>query len=183
MSADNYFIEDQNAPYFLTFTVVDWIDVFTREIYKNEIVDALNFCIINKGLTVFAWCLMSNHLHLAAQSRDGFRMSDIIRDFKKFTSKKLVNLIKNPQESRREWMLYRFSFAGKYTNRIKNYKFWQDTNHAILLDKNDIIDQKINYIHQNPVRAMIVRNPEDYLYSSAGDYCGIKGMVDVVTDL
>ncbi len=143
----------------------------------------MNYCINNKGLVVYAWCLMTNHIHLVAQAREGFRISDIIRDFKKFTSKKIVELIKQPQESRREWMLYRFRFAGKFTRRVKNYKFWQDTNHAVLLDRKDIIDQKIEYIHQNPVRALIVRNPEEYLFSSAGDYCGIKGYVKVETEL
>jgi putative transposase len=64
MSADNYFITDQNAVYFLTFTTTDWVDIFTRKEYKIEIVNSLNYCIQNKGLTVFAWCLMSNHIHL-----------------------------------------------------------------------------------------------------------------------
>ena len=173
MSADNYFIGDQNAPNFLTFTVVDWIDVFTREVYKNVIVDSLNYCIENKGLIIYAWCLMSNHLHLVVQAMEGFRISDIIRDFKKFSSKKIFESVKSPNESRREWMLYRFRFAGKYTNRVKNYKFRQDTNHAILLDSSEIIDQKVNYFHQNPVIALIVRNPEDYLFSSASDFCGL----------
>ena len=76
-------------------------------------------------------------------------------------------------------MLYRFEFAGKFDNRISKYRFWQDTNHAILLDRNELIDQKINYIHQNPVRAMIVERPEEYIYSSARDYSGEKGIVAI----
>lgn len=119
MSADNYFISDQNAVYFLTFTVTDWIDIFTRKEYKFEIVDSLNFCVENKGLTIFSWCLMSNHIHLVCRANEGFRLSDIIRDFKKFTSKAIVKLIGEIPESRKEWMLYRFEFAGKFANRIK----------------------------------------------------------------
>ena len=179
MTADNYFIKDQNAIYFLTFTVVDWVDVFTRTGYRMVVTDSLNYCIENKGLDVFAWCLMSNHLHLVCRATDEKRISDIIRDFKKFTAKAILEKIQKEPESRRDWMLYRFEFAGKFDNRISKYRFWQDTNHAIQLDNNEMIDQKINYTHDNPVRSMIVGRQEDYLYSSARDYAGEKGLVNV----
>ena len=182
MSADNYLIEDQNAVYFLTFTVSDWVDVFTRREYKLEVVESLNYCIEHKGLLMYAWCLMSNHLHLVCKAKNGYRISDIIRDFKKFTSKKIVKMIADIPESRREWMLYRFEFAGKFDNRIRKYKFWQETNHAILLDNNKMLEQRINYTHNNPVRAMIVQEPHEYLFSSARDYAGVKGYVPVETD-
>jgi REP element-mobilizing transposase RayT len=179
MPADNYYISDQNAVYFLTFTVVDWVDVFTRKEYKVVMADSLNYCIANKGLEVFAWCLMSNHLHLVCRATENYRISDIIRDFKKFTAKAILDIVETEPESRRDWMLYRFEFAGKYDNRISKYRFWQDTNHAILLDRNELIDQKINYIHENPVRAMIVERAEEYIYSSARDYSGEKGIVAI----
>ncbi|WP_372931701.1 REP-associated tyrosine transposase [Mariniphaga sediminis] len=183
MSADNYFIEDQNAVYFLTFTVIDWIDIFSRKDYKIEIVHSLNYCVENKGLIVYAWCLMSNHLHLVCRAKEGFGISGIIRDFKKFTSKIIVKRIKEIPESRREWLLYRFEFAGKYDNRIKKYKFWQETNHAVLLDNFEKIDQRINYIHENPVRALIVAHAHEYLFSSAVDYAGEKGYVNVQVEI
>jgi len=179
MAADNYFIKDQNTVYFLTFTIVDWVDVFTRKDYKIIIVDSLNYCISNKGLDVFAWCLMSNHIHMVCRANEDYRISDIIRDFKKHTAKAIINQIKTEPESRRDWMLYRFEFAGKFDNRISKYRFWQDTNHAIQLDNNEMIEQKINYTHENPVRAMIVGRQEDYLYSSARDYSGEKGLVNI----
>jgi putative transposase len=72
---------------------------------------------------------------------------------------------------------------GKYDHRIKNYKVWQDTSHPILLDSNYLIDQKITYIHQNPVRALIVQNDFDYLFSSATDFAGTKGMVNIEKEL
>jgi putative transposase len=179
MSADNYFIKDQNATYFLTFTIVDWVDVFTRKEYKSVIVDSLNHCIENKGLEVFAWCLMSNHLHLVCRANEDAKISDIVRDFKKYTAKTILDKIINEPESRRDWMLYRFEFAGKFDNRISKYRFWQDTNHAIQLINTEPIVQKINYIHDNPVRALIVGRQEDYLYSSARDYSGEKGLVNI----
>ena len=120
---------------------------------------------------------------MVCKANDGFGISEIIRDFKKFTSKSIVKLIGEIPESRKEWMLYRFEFAGKFDNRIKNYKFWQETNHAVLLDNNEMIDQRINYTHENPVRALIVSEPQDYLFSSARDYAGEKGYVTVQTEI
>jgi len=183
MTAENYFIKDQNSVYSLTFTIEDWVDVFTRNEYKIVIVDSLNYCIENKGFEVFAWCLMSNHLHLVCRAAEPCKISDIIRDFKKFTAKTILNKIKTEPESRRDWMLYRFEFAGKFDNRISKYRFWHDTNHAIQLDNTKLIEQKINYTHDNPVRALIVGKQEDYLYSSARDYAGEKGLVNVQTVL
>ena len=123
MSADNYFITDQNAVYFLTFTVTDWIDIFTRNEYKFEIVESLNYCVENKGLTIFSWCLMSNHIHLVCKANEGFRLSDIIRDFKKFTSKTIVKSINEIPESRKEWMLYRFEFAPRWREIVSRAFF------------------------------------------------------------
>ncbi|WP_319499923.1 transposase [uncultured Draconibacterium sp.] len=183
MPADNYFISDQNASYFLTFTVVNWLDVFTRKEYKIVVVDSLNYCIKNKGLTVFIWCLMSNHLHLVCRAKERNSISAIVRDFKKFTSKAIVKMIQEIPESRRDWLLYHFESAGKFDNRIQHFKFWQETNHAVLLDTSEKIDQRINYTHENPVKALIVAQPHEYLFSSAIDYSGTKGLVDVEIDV
>jgi putative transposase len=80
--------------YYLTLTIEEWVDVFSRPVYKHIMVDSLNYCISNKGLEVNCWCLMSNHLHLIASAKEGGNLSDILRDFKKFTSKALINAIK-----------------------------------------------------------------------------------------
>jgi len=178
MSGDRYLISDQNAIYFVTFTVVGWIDVFTRKEYKLQIVDSLNYCVREKGLTVFAWCIMSSHIHLIVQAKEGFRLSDIIRDFKKFIAKQIIKMIESEPESRRGWMLNQFEFTGRNLNRIKKYKFWKDDNHAIQLESH-MMDDRLEYVHQNPVKAMIVDEAEHYLFSSARDYSNIKGLVEV----
>jgi putative transposase len=178
MSGDRYLISDQNAVYFLTFTVVGWVDVFTRKEHKLELVDSLNYCIQHKGLTVYAWCIMSNHMHLIVRANQGHRLSDIIRDFKKFTAKRIIDKIQNETESRREWMLNMFEFAGRKLQRIQNYKFWKDDNHAIELDTR-MMEQRLDYIHLNPVSAMLVEEPEHYVFSSAKDYAGKKGLVKI----
>ena len=123
------------------------------------------------------------YLHIVCRAKESFKISDINRDFKKYTAKAILKMIEKEAESRKEWMLYRFRYAGKFDNRITKYKFWQETNHAILLDNTELIEQRINYTHENPVRAMIVSRAEDYLYSSARDYAGEKGFVDVQTTL
>lgn len=181
MSGNRYPITDQNGCYFLTITVVDWVDIFIRPVYKQIITDSLNYCITNKGLTVFAWCLMTNHLHLIAEAKEGFKLSHILRDFKKFTSYSLLKAIEAEPEGRRDWMLYRFEFAGKYLSSVEKYHLWQNGNHAIYLDpyRPERMRQGLNYVHENPVRAGIVDEAKEYLYSSAGDYFGKKGLVKV----
>ncbi len=178
MSGDRYKITEQHSPHFLTFTLVDWVDVFTRKECKQIIVDSLNFCVKEKELNIYAWCLMSNHLHLVVSSPK-LDLSYVIRDFKKWTAKEILAWMQNEKESRRDWLLYRFAYHGKYRSNVEVYHVWDDSNHAVLLSWNAIFWQKINYTHNNPVRAMIVDEPEEYLHSSARDYKGKKGLVEV----
>jgi len=116
--------------YFLTLTVVDWVDVFTRPVYRHIIIDSLQHCIKNKGLELYAWVIMSNHIHLVAAAKDNDNLSDILRDFKKFTSKAIISAIQETPESRRDWMLYRFTYAATQSPKAQEYKFWQDGNEA-----------------------------------------------------
>ena len=168
--------------YFITTTVVDWIDVFTRPIYKQVILESLTYCQKEKGLDIYAWVLMTNHLHMVVGVRDdSYNISDILRDFKKITSKKIIASIEeNPEESRKVWMLDRFWFIGNNDKKIKNFKFWQDGNNIEQIYSHEFFEQKVNYIHMNPVKQEIVERPEDYLYSSARDYAEMKGLLDVI---
>ncbi|MDB5263748.1 MAG: transposase [Adhaeribacter sp.] len=166
--------------YYLTLTVVDWVDVFTRPAYKHILLDALRYCQQAKGLELYAWCLKSNHLHLIASAKEGQNLSNILRDFKKFTSKAILKAIGEEPESRRNWLVDRFAFAARQDVKVKDYKFWQEGNEAKEVNSNAFLEQKSNYIHQNPVRAEIVSEPEHYLYSSAGNYAGEKGLLDII---
>jgi putative transposase len=165
--------------YYLTLTVVDWVDVFTRPIYRHIIIDSLAYCQREKGLILHAWVLMSNHIHLIASAKEGHNVSDFLRDFKKYTNKKIIEAIKEAPESRRNWMLNRFEYAGRKDNKIKDYKFWQEGNEAKELVTTEFMLQKLNYIHENPVRAELVDKAIDYRYSSAIDYAGGKGILTV----
>ncbi len=174
----NYKFYNPEGVYFISFAVVEWLDVFIRNEYKNIIVDSLRYCQKEKGMELFAWCIMSNHVHLVFRSAGAKKPELLIGDFKRFTSKAIVRaIIENPQENRKEFLLEQFRKAGSKASNVSQYQFWQHNNHPIELWSNKLIDQKIDYIHKNPVKAGIVFNAEDYLYSSAADYAGKQGLL------
>jgi REP element-mobilizing transposase RayT len=176
-----YKVLDQNRPYFITCTVVDWVDVFTRAEYKEILVDSLQHCQLKKGLEIFAWVIMTNHVHLIVRAKQGLKLENIIRDFKKYTSVALCRaIIANRYESRK-WIMNIFKAAGASSSKHFKYQFWQESFHPVELSSNSIMDQKLNYLHSNPVRAGIVTSPESYLYSSAVDYyTNLRGMIEIV---
>jgi REP element-mobilizing transposase RayT len=165
--------------YFITITTVGWIDVFTRLNQKYVVINALKHCQQNKGLEIYAYCIMSSHIHLLCKATNGFILSDVMRDFKKYTSKKIVQTISEEPESRREWMLRHFQKACIHLKREQEYKVWQDGYHAEIVETNWFIKQKINYIHNNPVKEKIVTLPEDYYFSSARNYASLENDLDV----
>ena len=174
-----YRVRNHEEIHFITFTVVDWVDIFIRPVYKNLIIESLKYCSEHKGLNLFGYCLMTNHLHLLASATLPSKLPDIVRDFKKHTNKQIIKVIESENESRRDWMLYRFKYHAKFDVRISEYKVWQDGYHAIECDTAYLLEQKLDYIHQNPVKAQIVEEPEHYIYSSAKNYAGEKGVLDV----
>jgi REP element-mobilizing transposase RayT len=170
----------KNSSYYVTLTVVGWIDVFTRNNHKEALIDSLRYCIKNKGLNIYAYCLMSNHLHMVVNCNEPFQLKDTIRDFKRHTVKTIISQIINEPESRREWMLKEFAEEGAKKDRNKTYKFWKSGNHAIELFSEKFVWQKINYIHNNPVKEKSVKNPQDWLYSSASNYWNGEGLLEEV---
>jgi REP element-mobilizing transposase RayT len=164
--------------FYLTFQIVGWVDIFTRKIYRDITIDSLKYCQQHKGLKLFAYVIMSNHIHLLAQSETG-DLSDIIRDFKNHTSKKFLEVVNDNIESRSDWMKLVFEYHGKYKNKQTN-QVWTHENHAEHIYSQKFIEQKVDYIHNNPVRAGIVSRPEDYLYSSARNYAELDSIIDVV---
>ena len=182
MSEGGYKIRNQGAIHFITFAVVEWVDVFIRKDYRDIVLDSIKFCQLEKGLLLHCWCIMSNHLHLIVSAKNE-NLSDVLRDFKKFTSKQIIAAIEaNKQESRRDWMLQIFKEEGEKNSRNTNNQFWRQDNQPQELYSAAFIFQKINYIHNNPVEAGIVEKPEHYLYSSAKDYFYTKkcGLLDLL---
>ena len=166
--------------FFITITAVGWIDIFTRLNQKQNIINALEYCQKNKGLEIYAYCIMPSHIHLLCKGINGFILSDIMRDFKKFTSKKILQTILNEPESRREWMLDYFKNSCEHLKRGQQYKVWQNGYHAEIVETNWFIKQKVSYIHNNPVQDKIVVLPEDYYFSSARNYAGLDNDLEVV---
>jgi REP element-mobilizing transposase RayT len=175
-----YKVKDNSKPYFITTTVVAWIDVFTRKAQKEKLINSLQYCQKQKGLIIYAWCLMSNHLHMICQSGNEEKpLHDIIRDFKTFTSKQILQTMEEEGESRKEWMLFLFKNACKELKRQQEFKVWQSGYHAEVIFTQKFLEQKLDYIHNNPVRAGIVEFPEHYWYSSARNYADMEGLLTV----
>lgn len=178
--SDKYKILDQTKLHFITFTIVQWIDVFTRRHYKDILLDSMRYCVKEKGLELYAYCVMTNHVHMIVGTNKN-PIEHIVRDMKRHTSKYIYELIeRDMQESRQKWMLWIFKSAGQRNNANNDYQIWQQGYHPIELSTRSVTQQKLDYIHRNPVEAGFVDEPEDYLYSSARNYCGRKGLIDVI---
>lgn len=175
-----YKATEPEGVYFVTLTVVGWIDVFTRPKQKAGIIESLQFCQKEKGLEIYAYCIMSNHLHMICKAVAEISLPEIMRDFKKFTSKQIIKTIELEPDSRRDRTLEYFKNACDHLQRNQKYKVWQDGYHAEILYSRKFLLQKLNYIHNNPVKAGIVSTPEHYLFSSARIYAGLEGELEVV---
>jgi|SRR5699024_796801 len=174
-----YKFHNPEGLYFVSFAVINWLDVFIRNEYKNILLDSFSFCQKNKGMEIVAWCIMTSHVHLIFRSVKGQNPALLLGDFKRFTSKAIVKSIQqNPQESRKTFLLKQFKAAGAKSSNVSQYQFWKHDNRPIELWSNKVIWQKIKYIHDNPVEAGLVYKAEDYVYSSATDYAGEKGLLD-----
>ena len=155
--------ENENETHFLTITVIEWIDIFTKPEYFQIIIDSLKFCRENKGLLLYEYVIMTNHLHLIARAREKNKLSQIISDFKKYTT---AQIFKKLSFDNRRYILtlIKNSYSKKfgYENQI-----WKRENHAQAVSGEKFFWQKANYIHNNPVKRGYVAKAEDWLYSSA----------------
>ena len=173
-----YQISEHDELHFVTFQIVRWIDIFTRQIYRDIVIDNLRFCQQTKGLEIYAFVVMNNHVHLLLRSRIG-RLSHTIKECKSFTAKKILEAIITETESRREWILNLFEFTAKQHKKNEKYQVWTHENHAEIAYGNQFPESKIKYIHENPVRAGIVEKAEDYLYSSARNYAELDSVLEL----
>lgn len=152
-----YKFYNQEGLYFVSFAVVYWIDVFTREEYFAILTDSLDYCRKNKGMEIYAWCIMPSHVHLIYKANNP---STLLKELKTYTSKQLQKAIAEHKQDRSEWMLWLMERAGLKNSNVKHRQFWQQHNKPIELWSPAVIDQKIDYIHNNPVEAGFVSEPE-----------------------
>ena len=127
---------------------------------------------------MYSYVFMSNHIHCIVSVNDN--LSDVVRDFKKFTSKEILKLVnENNQESRKEWLLMIFKYHAKFNKRVEKFQFWTHENYAVELTSIEMIESRVNYIHQNPVRAGYVAQEHEYIYSSAKNFAGLINLMEI----
>ncbi len=173
-----YQIDNQDGFYFLTFQVIDWVDIFTRKIYRDILIESLDYCRKNKGLQIWAYVIMSNHVHAILSAKEN-NLSDLIRDFKRFSATRILKEISNIIESRSDWMLKRFEFAARSHIRNSKYQLWTHENHAVALESMKFLEQKMAYIHENPIRAGWLEKGEDWLHRSERNYIGKEAILEI----
>jgi len=168
----NYKFHNPEGIYFVSFATVFWVDVFVRRLYFDCIVESLNHCVDEKGMEIYAWCIMPSHVHLVFRSATD-KPEDLIGGFKSYTSRKLIKLIEeNQQESRREWLLNSFKKAGAANSNNSKNQFWQQHNQPIELWTQAVFQQKVDYRHNNPVEAGFVGNEFEYFTAVPGSIAG-----------
>ena len=180
MSHKNQSVSEPGC-YYLTFNVTDWTDIFVKPVFKQIIAESLNYFVAKKGLIVYGWCLMTNHLHLIATASKDFSLTPLANEYKEFTSKIILADIDAESEVRRNWIMKNFADRGNLLRLTEKFQVWQGNINPIYIDSEnlDILNEHLDYIHSHPVRERIVSKPEDYIYSSARDYAGLKGLVNI----
>ena len=156
------------------------IKVLADDNYKMIIVDSINYCQLNKGLQVFAYCIMPNHVHMIIQAAGDESVSDILREMKTHTTKAITKKLEEEKPEGYEEMLAKFTAAGKSLKRIKKYNVWQEGNQAKLLYGNRFIIEKLNYIHNNPVGYGLCSVFWEYKFSSATNYADKPSLMNII---
>ena len=168
-----YKIAESEAPHFITCTIVGWLPVFTRQKYIDVITASLRFCRQQKGLRLHAYVILDNHLHLMVSSDN---LSQVIRDFKRHTAKEILAVAR--QEDK-QWLLKQFESFKSAHKSNSQHQVWQEGFHPQAITAEDMLRQKLEYIHYNPVRIGLVDRPEDWRYSSARNYLGQDGVLEI----
>ena len=170
---------DSDKLYFITYAVVFWIDVFIRKEFKDILVDSWKYCLSNKGLEIYGWVIMPSHVHLIIGSSKN-KLEDIVRDMKSHSSSALKKAIaEHLGESGKEWMIWMMERAGSENSNNKSWQFSEQHNIPIERLNTEMFDQKLGYIHNNPVVAGFAEKAQDWSYGSAGDFHGRKGLIEL----
>jgi REP element-mobilizing transposase RayT len=165
-----YKIIDTDKIYFITATIIEWLPVFTRKPYFEVLIDSFNYSRTNKGLKIYAYVIMDNHFHLICQGDD---LGKIIKEIKSHTAREIIKLA---EQNNKTWLLNQLSFY-KLKHKVDSiYQVWQEGNHPKQISSAEMLRQKMDYLHHNPVRAGLADKPEDWPYSSARNWAGLPGI-------
>jgi putative transposase len=155
---------NEHKKHFVTFTSIEWIDIFTSFKYYEELLNILKFLMLNKGLEIYGYVFMMNHIHLIIGTKEDSNLSNVVQSFKSFSTKKIKELLESDNR--------KYIMGLIKTSRYKRSEFqiWQDYNYPEVIETESFFQSKLNYIHNNPVRKGYVLKPEEWLYSSARNY-------------
>jgi REP element-mobilizing transposase RayT len=175
MSRTRYKIYDNAYPHFLTCTVVGWTPVFTRPETVEIVLDSWKYLQRNSGLDIFGFVILDNHLHFIAATED---LSDALKRFKSYTARKVVDLLeaRNAQHLLRHLNFYKLNHK-----KDQEFQLWQEGSHPQIIESDEVMWQKLEYMHENPVKRGYVDDPLHWRYSSARNYAGQTGLIEVTT--
>jgi REP element-mobilizing transposase RayT len=176
MGRSRYIFTDHTAPHFLTFTVLNWLAVFTRPDTVHIILDALTWRQHNRNVKVYGYVILENHMHCILQAPD---LSQQVHDFKAFTAKEILRHL---EEQHAERLLSLFKLFKKAHKTDAQYQFWEEGSHPQLVQNEEMMRQKLEYIHWNPVKRGYVDDPAHWRYSSARNYDGMEGLIPISID-
>ncbi len=167
-----------NATYFCTLSVIEWIDIFTKPVYGEIMINSLLYCQKNKGLILYGYVFMTNHIHLLFSIHEGCSAEAFIRDFKKWSTTSIQKELEN--ESRR--YIKNLLNNSIFKKRINSLQIWQSNNYPEMIESIPFFKQKLEYIHANPIKRGYVSKAEDWMYSSARNWiCGDHSVINIVT--
>jgi len=175
MARSRYRVVKPNAPHFLTVTVVNWLPVFASRPVAQFLLDSLRFLQEQQRIILYAYVILENHAHLVAEADD---LSKEIGDFKSWTARAIIDWLDARQATNVLEQLAAWKLSHK-TDR--DYQLWQEGSHPQLIQGEAMMRQKIEYIHNNPVKRGYVDKPTDWRYSSARNYAGMEGLIPVTT--
>ena len=167
------FLAEDPCPYFITGTTVNWLPLFGNPDIAAILLDSLRYLVENQPITLFGYVIMENHLHLMASARD---LSGEIGKFKSFTARKSIDYY---LERNHRFILKQLAFYKLEHKTDRPYQFWQEGSHPQRIENAAVMKQKLDYLHENPVRRGYVDLPEHWRYSSARDYAGRDGLLPV----
>ncbi|MEN9522896.1 MAG: hypothetical protein RL065_1273 [Bacteroidota bacterium] len=167
----------EDGLFFCSFAIVGWMDLFVRVQYQDVLINSIEFCQKQKGLNLYCYVIMPSHVHIIASAKEG-TLGKILQSFKSFTANEFLKSIQeNQQESRKEWLLAKMKWYGENSKPRQLNQVWQHSNHPFHLYSPEMINQKVDYIHNNPVEAGLVCEPHHYRLSSANKESPIKCLI------
>jgi putative transposase len=173
MGRSRYVITEPDKPHFLTCTVMEWLPVFTRPETVQIVLDCWRYQREHQGLRLYGYVILENHLHFVARAD---RLDKCVSSFKSYTARRIIDHLQARQVKP---LLTRLSFSKRAHKAGRNYQFWQEGVHAELIFSEAMMREKLEYIHANPVKRGYVELPEHWRYSSARNYAGLTGLIDI----